>query len=82
MFVVCVREGTERHEAERLTAAAHGVFEMLTPIALLAAVLDDRTSYRIGQRAHCLLAQRVGRRGLGLLKYCGSTATLPDLTHA
>jgi diguanylate cyclase (GGDEF)-like protein/PAS domain S-box-containing protein len=41
MFVVCLREVTERHEAERLAAAERDVFEKLTANAPLPAVLES-----------------------------------------
>ena len=41
MFVVCLREVTERHEAERVAAAEHDVFEKLTANAPLATVLES-----------------------------------------
>jgi diguanylate cyclase (GGDEF)-like protein/PAS domain S-box-containing protein len=41
MFVVCLREVTERHDAERLAAAERDVFEKLTANAPLAAVLES-----------------------------------------
>jgi len=41
MFVVCLREVTERHEAERLAAAEREVFEKLTANAPLPAVLES-----------------------------------------
>jgi len=41
MFVVCLREVTERHEAERVAAAEHAVFEKLTANAPLATVLES-----------------------------------------
>jgi diguanylate cyclase (GGDEF)-like protein/PAS domain S-box-containing protein len=41
MFVVCLREVTERHDAERLAAAERDVFEKLTANASLATVLES-----------------------------------------
>jgi diguanylate cyclase (GGDEF)-like protein/PAS domain S-box-containing protein len=41
MFVVCLREVTERHDAERVAAAEREVFEKLTANAPLAAVLES-----------------------------------------
>ena len=41
MFVICLREVTERHEAARVAAAEHAVFEKLTANAPLATVLES-----------------------------------------
>jgi PAS domain S-box-containing protein len=41
MFVVCLREVTERHEAERVAAAEHDVFEKLTANAPLSSLTDQ-----------------------------------------
>jgi len=41
MFVVCLREVTERHEAERVAAAERDVFEKLTANAPLPTVLES-----------------------------------------
>jgi diguanylate cyclase (GGDEF)-like protein/PAS domain S-box-containing protein len=41
MFVVCLREVTERHDAERVAAAERDVFEKLTANAPLATVLES-----------------------------------------
>jgi len=41
MFVVCLREVTERHDAERVAAAERDVFEKLTANAPLPTVLES-----------------------------------------
>jgi len=41
MFVVCMREVTERHDAERIAAAERDVFEKLTANAPLPTVLES-----------------------------------------
>ena len=43
MFVVCLREVTERHDAERVAAAERDVFEKLTANAPLVTVLESIT---------------------------------------